>query len=858
MNEGSKSGTNSTNSPAEAKWSEFELSVAQEQTPEQEKKAVNEPITPALNFDTQPNPKDLGALGWSHFQQFRRIGTLNDLERAVECFSHAIRLTPDDDPDLAGRLINLGLAYGDRFQRLSELEDLDKAIKYASRAASVTPVDHPDMSRRLANVGVVYYGRFGHLGDLGDLEKSIDYNSRAVGLAPDGDPGLPSLLVTLGGCCGDRFIRLGELEDLEKAIECDSRALALTPDGHPDMSRRLAGLAASYALRFQCLGSNKDLNKSVEHSSRALALTPDGHPSLPARQFGHALSLLCQYRHTGDLAYLNNSLDFFRRASTLTGAPREKFQFALRWAIFASKHSSLNPMEAYQVTIDLLPQFIWLGATVNQQYQDLLTVEDLAVNAASIAVIEMDYSLALEWLEHARCVVWSQSLMLRSPLDQLHAIRPDLATRLQIIAHQLHNASAETHSFRSLTSDSIDPEQVARQRRDLANEYQDLLAQARQLPNFENFLQPIRAYDVIRVARNGPIVVLNFPTNRCDALFLFPGSNEISSIPLQNFTQKKAQSLLFRMEKSLRLKQLRQRGVKVLHEPGFEDGMGSVLAILWSDIVKPILDFLGYTYDNNRTDILPHITWCPTGAVSFLPLHAAGDYSQPKSRGFDYAISSYTPTLTALLTPAPSPLSHNSRVLAIGQANTPGQTPLPGTIEELAYVKAHTHNKVKCSQLIDDQATTKAVLEAMEQHDWVHLACHAHQNATDPTRSGFFLSDGILDLASINQRSFRNKGLAFLSACQTATGDGKLPDEAIHLASAMLMAGYSSVIATMWSVVDEDAPFVADRVYAQLMEHGKMGNGEAGKALHNAVAELRDKVGEKEFGRWAPYIHIGS
>ncbi|KAL5639651.1 hypothetical protein ACGC1H_006306 [Rhizoctonia solani] len=168
------------------------------------------------------------------------------------------------------------------------------------------------------------------------------------------------------------------------------------------------------------------------------------------------------------------------------------------------------------------------------------------------------------------------------------------------------------------------------------------------------------------------------------------------------------------------------------------------------------------------------------------------------------------------------------------------------------------HTKAEYSQLTNDQATTTAVLEAMEQHDWVHLACHAHQNVDDPTKSGFYMHDGTLDLSAINQRSFKNKGLAFLSACQTATGDERLPDEAIHLASGMLMAGYPSVIATMWSVVDDDAPFVADKVYEQLMKYMKIGNGEAGRALHYAVAGLRKKVGEKEYGRWVPYIHIGS
>ncbi|CAE6538344.1 unnamed protein product, partial [Rhizoctonia solani] len=318
------------------------------------------------------------------------------------------------------------------------------------------------------------------------------------------------------------------------------------------------------------------------------------------------------------------------------------------------------------------------------------------------------------------------------------------------------------------------------------------------------------------------------------------------------FNGVKAQHARSEMERSSR-----GRGFHRIGQKSEQDRFRSLLAILWTSIVKPVLDFLGYT-NNSSPNNLPHITWCPTGVMSFLPLHAAGDYNQPRERVFNYAISSYTPTLTALLASIPSELSHSPRVLAIGQAKTPDHAPLPGTSQELEYLKAHTQDIAEYSQLMDSQATTAAVLDAMERHDWVHFACHAHQNIKDPTKSGFFLHDGTLDLTAINQRSFKNKGLAFLSACQTATGDEKLPDEAIHLASGMLMAGYPSVIATMWSVSDGDAPFVADKVYARLMKDRKVGNGEAGKALHYAVAALRDNIGEKAFGRWVPFIHLGS
>jgi CHAT domain-containing protein len=156
-----------------------------------------------------------------------------------------------------------------------------------------------------------------------------------------------------------------------------------------------------------------------------------------------------------------------------------------------------------------------------------------------------------------------------------------------------------------------------------------------------------------------------------------------------------------------------------------------------------------------------------------------------------------------------------------------------------------------------ERATSGVVLGAMEEHSWVHLACHASQNTANPTASAFHLHDGELDLAAITRKSLKSAGFAFLSACQTATGDENLPDEAVHLAAGMIMAGYSSVIATMWSIEDEDAPLVAEKVYACMLEGGAPDARRAARALHDAVGCLRDKVGVKSFARWVPYIHIG-
>ena len=211
--------------------------------------------------------------------------------------------------------------------------------------------------------------------------------------------------------------------------------------------------------------------------------------------------------------------------------------------------------------------------------------------------------------------------------------------------------------------------------------------------------------------------------------------------------------------------------------------------------------------------------------------------------------------MSALLSPK-KPNAEISGILAVGQESTRGQKPLPGTVAELARIK-ETARDHTVTQLDGHLATPAAVMAGMEQHSWVHLACHAYQNPTNPLESAFFLHGDKLDLATITRKQLEKADLAFLSTCQTATGDDKLSEEAVHLAAGMLMAGYRSVIATMWSIGDNDAPLVAQKVYEHLLEGGVPDSRRAAVAVHKATECLRDKLGVDAFIEWVPYIHIG-
>lgn len=200
--------------------------------------------------------------------------------------------------------------------------------------------------------------------------------------------------------------------------------------------------------------------------------------------------------------------------------------------------------------------------------------------------------------------------------------------------------------------------------------------------------------------------------------------------------------------------------------------------------------------------------------------------------------------------------SRNICLLAVPQPSTDGQAHLSGVRGEIEIIR----KLASSSPFIpfqDADGTVEDVLSKMTQTEWVHFACHGTQDRQNPYDSGFLLAHGKrLKLPDIARLSRPHGGLAFLSACHTATGDAQLSEEAIHIAAGMLLAGYRSVIATMWTILDNDAPRVTKDVYKSLFSDGKVPDSrQAAEALHDAIEQLRDSGAS--FLSWVPFIHVG-
>jgi CHAT domain-containing protein len=149
-------------------------------------------------------------------------------------------------------------------------------------------------------------------------------------------------------------------------------------------------------------------------------------------------------------------------------------------------------------------------------------------------------------------------------------------------------------------------------------------------------------------------------------------------------------------------------------------------------------------------------------------------------------------------------------------------------------------------------------LEGLQSHSWVHFACHGHLE-DQPFDSWFQLYNNehlsVLDLAKAH---LPNAEFAFLSACHSAAGDiHGTPDESIHLAAALQFSGFRSVIGTLWAMVDDDGPIIADAFYRHMYCHGDTVNvRDTAEALNIATRKLK-KQGVP-LDQWINFIHIGA
>jgi CHAT domain-containing protein len=148
-------------------------------------------------------------------------------------------------------------------------------------------------------------------------------------------------------------------------------------------------------------------------------------------------------------------------------------------------------------------------------------------------------------------------------------------------------------------------------------------------------------------------------------------------------------------------------------------------------------------------------------------------------------------------------------------------------------------------------ATAQRVLARLADAGRVHFACHGMSDPYSPSSSCLILHDGSELRVTDVSRLDLDAEVAFLSACSTARGGYVLPDEAITIASAFLLAGYRDVVATLWPIYDAEAPHLAESFYQTLTP-----TAGPSRALHEAIHRTRTRIPDRP-DVWSSYVHYG-
>jgi hypothetical protein len=743
---------------------------------------------------------------------------------------------------------DLGIALRTRYEETHHLADLDESIELG-RTAAAAPLRQADPGRHgndLARLGIAEQIRYRHTGQVADLDEAIGHGREGIRLLPAADPMRAAYLSSLGLALQLRYAETEQAADLDEAVRVGEAAVAATPDGDPHRWRALSNVGLAYRQRAELTGGEDDLRAAIELGRASVGAAGSDHAALPGSLGNLARALTVRWERHHDPADLREAVAGFRTVAQLAGAPRQiRLNAAVSWAVRAATAGDWPAAaDGYETAVDLMELVVWHGLPRAAREAQLTQLPGLASNAAATALAAGDPPRALAVLERGRSVLWTQQLRLRSSFDQVRDAAPELHRKLAELAGQLGTDPAAA-------GDPAGPAaRVSGERRQrLAAAWDETLAQVRALPGLAGTLRPPDAAELAVVAAGGPAVVLNVSEIRSDALILT--SQGVTVLPLPGVTpdavRQQAIAHLGALQALAEGPGLDPDGY-LAAEPAIRGG----LDWLRTEITGPVLDEL------DRLGALPPaagagrpVRWCPAGLLSLLPLHAAAH---------DRVISSYTPTLRALLAAGRQPEQASDGpilVVAVAQpASQPGQPDLP----ELPGVR--TEARQVCARFggrhtlrSDRAATREQILADLPGHPLAHFACHGRPDLRQPSEAALVLWDRPLSVVDVAGLRLTGE-LAFLSACDTAAGSVTLPDEAIHLAAAVQAVGYRHVVAALWQIWDDDAPSLTETVYGQLAPEGRLDGGRAAGALHAAVGELRARFPDQP-SRWACYAHFG-
>lgn len=251
--------------------------------------------------------------------------------------------------------------------------------------------------------------------------------------------------------------------------------------------------------------------------------------------------------------------------------------------------------------------------------------------------------------------------------------------------------------------------------------------------------------------------------------------------------------------------------------------------------IEPLLEWI------SPDDI---ICFVPSGELFYVPMHAVPVAGAP--------LIVRNPVFYA---PGASTLRY-----CVRRRRTPGSEARRATVfGDPTYDLAHTVGEAEkvaaflgVSPLLRYEASRARWLDSMSVSDIIHYAGHARFDETDPLASCLFLNDGPLTARDLFGTAGAALRLVTLSGCQTGVNRIHAGDELLGLTRALLYAGASSLLLTLWPIFDRTSAALMIEFYDRWLNRGEL----KVDALRHAQMQMLQE-GEQNPYYWAPFVLVG-
>lgn len=784
--------------------------------------------------DQHNRPAILNNLASRLSSRFKEKGSMEDLIRAVEVLSEALKLLPLDHPNRVSKLSFLGGLLVLRHQQTGSGEDLDRAIQVAKEALDATPTHHPDRISLLRETKYVLSYQSARDGNVEAINRVVEINDEALELLPLDHPDRVQWLTDLGVALEHRFSQFGSADDIDRAVRKVQEAIEATPADDIARNGRLGMLGTWLSRRYQCTGSIADSDRAIEIAHQALKATPLNHRSRIGALNNLGYILVSRYERTKDFSAIEPFLLAFKEGWESNTAPPSQRILTAELTVYLLDlisdwdESSVLTEKAVQLLPRVSPRLLKHA----DKEHGLRIHNGLASRATAYALRagRKPYDV-LKVLELGRGIIASFLLDLRGDVSTVEQHSPGLAAEFITLRDELDRPTDESTSWDPSSALSFELEQA--KRRETDKRLNEVIENIRAQPGLSNFLLPPIEDDLKAAAQSGPIIVINVDDFRCDAILI--ECHQITALNLPDLTLEDVKEHVRTLQASR-------------HVSSSQTAL--TLEWLWDTVAGPCLEALGYR-SPITDDNWPHVWWIPTGPLSHLPLHAAGQHMNGSTNTvLDRVVSSYSSSVKALLRgrecdPQKAQSSTPLNALLVVMQDTPAQSELQFAVDEASMLE-NLCPSLHFNSIRPPQPIREEILNHMKSSSIFHFAGHGLSNPSQPSESCILLKDwqtNPLTMSHLRDLHLQEPAppfLAYLSACSTGANEAKgLDDEGINLISACQLAGFQHVIGTLWEVSDRYCVDVARIVYETLRDEG-LTDAAVARGLHYATRGLRD------------------